>query len=208
VLPLGDTTVTWSATDAAHNTGTATQTVHVVDTTRPTITCPANVNGIVGQSVTLVTATATDIVDATPTIANNAPATFGPGGTTVHWTATDDSSNVARCDQKVTLIYRWSGFLSPVSNTTTNKVNAGATIVFKWTLKDFSNAYVKSLNVVTNKSFSGLKPPDATYSLKYDPVANQYVLNAKTPTGWKGSTRTFTLTLNDGTTHTATFKFA
>ncbi len=44
-FPVGITTVTYTATDAAGNTGTATQTVTVVDTTSPTITAPAAVTG-------------------------------------------------------------------------------------------------------------------------------------------------------------------
>jgi len=42
-FPLGINTVTWSATDTAGNTGTATHTVTIVDTTPPSITAPANV---------------------------------------------------------------------------------------------------------------------------------------------------------------------
>jgi hypothetical protein len=43
VFPLGNTTVTYSATDAHGNTGSATQVVTVVDNTPPQITCPANI---------------------------------------------------------------------------------------------------------------------------------------------------------------------
>ena len=39
-FPLGTTIVTWTATDAAGNVGTATQTVTVVDTTAPTVPSP------------------------------------------------------------------------------------------------------------------------------------------------------------------------
>jgi HYR domain len=38
LFPLGSTTVTWTATDAAGNESTATQTVSVIDTTNPEIT--------------------------------------------------------------------------------------------------------------------------------------------------------------------------
>jgi uncharacterized repeat protein (TIGR01451 family) len=43
VFPVGQTTITYSATDASQNTGTATQIVTVVDNTPPTISCPANI---------------------------------------------------------------------------------------------------------------------------------------------------------------------
>jgi len=43
VFPLGNTTVTYLATDAHGNTGSATQVVTVVDNTPPAISCPANI---------------------------------------------------------------------------------------------------------------------------------------------------------------------
>jgi uncharacterized repeat protein (TIGR03803 family) len=41
--PIGNTTVTWTATDASNNTVTCTQKVTVVDTENPTIVCAPNV---------------------------------------------------------------------------------------------------------------------------------------------------------------------
>ena len=42
-FPVGTTTITYSATDAHGNTGTATQTVTVIDNTPPVISCPASI---------------------------------------------------------------------------------------------------------------------------------------------------------------------
>ena len=42
VFPLGETTVTFSATDAAGNIGTETATVTVTDQTAPVLTAPAD----------------------------------------------------------------------------------------------------------------------------------------------------------------------
>ena len=107
VFPLGATTVTWTATDAAQNVATATQTVTVEDTTRPSLTVPSQVTveqtNADGTPVELGEATATDICDANPSIANDAPAVFPLGATTVLWTATDVSGNVARAEQQVTV---------------------------------------------------------------------------------------------------------
>jgi HYR domain/von Willebrand factor type A domain len=44
LFPLGSTTVTCSATDAAGNTGTGTGTITVVDTTPPTVACAEGMN--------------------------------------------------------------------------------------------------------------------------------------------------------------------
>ncbi len=104
-FPLGVTTVTYSATDAAGNIGTATQTVTVTDTTAPTITTQAAVMGTSGDNqpvaVTLGTATATDLVDGRVVVTNNAPATFPVGTTTVTYTATDTTGNTATVTQLV-----------------------------------------------------------------------------------------------------------
>ena len=42
-FPLGETVVTWTATDSSGNSATATQTVSVVDTTAPSIIAPDGV---------------------------------------------------------------------------------------------------------------------------------------------------------------------
>jgi len=108
-FPLGTTAVAWTATDASGNKATATQNVTVVDTTPPTfLTVPADVTVTQtspnGTPVNIGLATATDIVDASPTITNNAPALFLVGITTVTWTATDHSGNAATATQKVTVV--------------------------------------------------------------------------------------------------------
>ena len=104
----GATTVTWTATDAAGNVATATQTVLVNDTELPTIAAPASVAASTdaGQcsatGVALGRATAGDNCTGAA-VSNNAPATFAKGTTTVTWTATDASGNVATATQTVTV---------------------------------------------------------------------------------------------------------
>ena len=111
VFPLGTTTVTYTATDAAGNIATATQTVTLVDDTRPTITAPANVIRAASGITTLVT----DAELGTATAADNCPGVtiarsgvpagnlFPHGTTTITYTATDASGNTASATQTVTV---------------------------------------------------------------------------------------------------------
>ena len=103
VLPLGTTTVTWTATDTAGNTATAVQHVTVVDTTAPVLTCAADVDARYVAVPALGTPTAVDVVDADVVVTSDAPDAFALGTTTVTWTATDASGNAATCAQLVTL---------------------------------------------------------------------------------------------------------
>ena len=105
-FPVGVTTVTWNATDNAGNTGSATQTVTVNDTTPPTVTPPADVTVPSTGTLTdvdLGTASASDLVDGalTPTADNTGP--FPVGTTTVAWSATDNAGNTGTATQDVTV---------------------------------------------------------------------------------------------------------
>ena len=190
-----------------------------IDTTPPTITCPAPINGTVGQVVNLGTPVVSDIVDAMPTVTNNAPSSFGPGTTDVTWTVTDYSLNHASCTQTVTLRYVWLGFFQPIQNGILNLAKTGSTIPAKWALKDANGNFFSDLTVV--KSFTSsniacssgqLTDTIETYAsggsvFRYDLTANQYIYNWATLKSWAQSCRRLTLILNDDTIHTADFQF-
>ncbi len=102
--PVGTTTITWKATDAAGNMATCMQTITVKDTQAPVITCPANQVGVTNgvattATVTVPNPTATDNCDASPTInctRSDAQPFSNPvyplGTTTITCTATDHAS--------------------------------------------------------------------------------------------------------------------
>ena len=97
-FPLGTTTVTITARDAANNAGTGAFTVTVRDTTAPVVTPPANVvaeaTGASGAVVTYAAASATDTVWLSSLTYSQASGTLFPiGTTTVTATATDWASN-------------------------------------------------------------------------------------------------------------------
>ena len=105
---LGEHIITWSATDAAGNTGIALQTITVHDTTGPTIILPEDVTITVIKperiAIDIGQATATDVFGVV-SLTNDAPDNFGIGITRVFWTATDSNGNISRRFQLVTVIY-------------------------------------------------------------------------------------------------------
>ena len=98
LFPVGTTTVTCTATDAAGNDGTASLTVTVVDTTAPAITVPPNIKapatGPTGAVVTYAV-TASDVVDGDvpPTCSPASGSLFPVGTTTVTCDAVDAAGN-------------------------------------------------------------------------------------------------------------------
>ncbi len=137
-FPLGVTTVTFSATDAQGNTGTATATVTVVDQTAPVVTPPANITvaavDAYGTPATdpyiaafLNGATATDNVDGAIAPTNNAPAQFPIGATLVTFTAVDAYGNTGTATATVTVQNQTAPTVTPPANITVAAVNAAGT---------------------------------------------------------------------------------
>ena len=117
IFPLGATQVIWTVTDASGNTATCQMVVTVVDNQPPTITCPADLviecgsPDYVGQiNAWVVTATATDVCDASVTITTDYDGSSVPllscdhmSGLSITFTATDDAGNTSQCMKTVYL---------------------------------------------------------------------------------------------------------
>src|SRR5439155_236938 len=103
------TTVTCTAMDAAHNTGSCSFTVTVRDTTAPAVSCPSDIATeatSAAGAVATFTATASDLVDGATDVVTCAPAsgsTFALGSTTVTCTAMDAAHNTGTCSFSVTV---------------------------------------------------------------------------------------------------------
>ncbi len=121
-FPIGTTTVTCTAKDAAGNISLPIIfAVSVRDTTPPTIKMPPNIKavstGLLTQ-VNLGVPTVNDLVDPNPIIINNSPSQgFSVGSTQVIWTATDHSGNSATIIQIVTI--------TPSNNNDNNSSQSG-----------------------------------------------------------------------------------
>ena len=113
-FPVGESTVEFTATDAAGNTAVCTLTVTVqvgADSEAPVISCPADIvvsndPGVCGAVVSFADATATDnsgSATVSQTGGLSSGSTFPVGTTVVEYTATDAAGNTATCSFNVTV---------------------------------------------------------------------------------------------------------
>ncbi|MBQ0786757.1 MAG: HYR domain-containing protein, partial [Oceanihabitans sp.] len=114
--PVGDTIITWTATDAAsNNSSTCDQTITISDNELPVIICPLDITQTTDTAscdaiVTILEPTAIDNCTGTITyngVRNDALLVTDPypvGDTIITWTATDAASNnSSTCDQTITI---------------------------------------------------------------------------------------------------------
>ena len=131
-FPLGETIVTWTASDNAGNSVSGTQLVTVVDTTSPSIDTPENIvaeaTGLEGNSITLENSTAEDKIEVS-SITNDAPETFPLGETIVTWTATDSSGNSVSETQLVTVVDTTSPSILQLEDIVTDATSSTSNII-------------------------------------------------------------------------------
>jgi hypothetical protein len=127
-----------------------------------------------------------------------------------------NNSPAATCTYSV--IYLWTGFFQPVDNTNLNVTKAGSAIPVKFNLGGnqglaiFFASYPSSSQVNCDAITEDQDTIEETVnaggsSLTYDNTASQYIYVWKTDKSWAGKCRRLDVKLNDGTTHSAFFKF-
>lgn len=221
---LGGTSVNCSATDVAGNTGTGSFTITVQDTTAPTLSnMPTNQTAVASSSsgavVTYADPTATDAVDATPTVSclPASGSTFALGSTSVSCTATDAADNTSAASRfTVTIQYAASKVLQPINEDGSSKFKLNSTVPVKIKLSGASagigdaviiQSFSKLTNSVWGDELEGASTatPHSGNALRYDQASDQYIFNLATkPLG----TGTFRVTLNLGGGKTETAEFS
>jgi hypothetical protein len=134
-FPFGATTVTCSATDLSGNTGSASFTVTVVDTTPPVVTVPSDMTGEAtgpGGAVVTYSASAVDLVDGTLTPTCGplpSGSTFPFGATTVTCSATDTRGNTGSASFTVTVVDTTPPVVTVPSDRTVQATGPGGAVV-------------------------------------------------------------------------------
>jgi len=107
VFPIGETTVTWTAVDASDNSAITTQTVTIVDTTKPGLSIPQDqtveASSLQETLEEIGQAGAHDITGIS-SIVQHAPDVFPLGSTLIAWTATDNHGNITTAYQTITVV--------------------------------------------------------------------------------------------------------
>jgi hypothetical protein len=114
--------------------------------------------------------------------------------------------------------YDFSGFYAPVANPDTfNVVKAGAGVALKFSLGGDQGLDIFAAGSPAVRFFPCASPPGngipvATSTaggstLSYAPLTDTYTYNWKTQKSWRGMCGELQMSLDDGTTHSALFKF-
>jgi hypothetical protein len=212
------------ATDGAGNQSDPVTGSVKVDATNPTFDACTGGPFTQGSGTGSQQSVAIDATDAHSGM-NNAGSTLSGmvntstiGDKTVTFTAKDNVGHeiTKQCTYKV--IYNFSGFFRPVDNDgVINTVKAGQSIPVKFSLSSdqvlsiFAASSPASQKVACDAgaALDALEETATAGSsgLSYDASIDQYNYVWKSDKAWAGSCRKLSVTLIDGTVHTANFKF-
>ena len=216
-------TVTYSATANGFTTE-VTRVVTVQDTVAPVITLNGANPMVVGFGTVFTDpgATASDGCAGNLTssiVVTGSVNTNLVGFYALTYTVSDPSGH---SDTKVRTVevspYNFTGFFAPVDNLPVlNEMKAGAAAPVKFSLGGnqglniFAAGSPSSVQVSCSSGVP-VSPVEETEtagqsSLSYDAASDRYKYTWKTESSWKNTCRQLTVTLRDGTVHTANFKF-
>ena len=225
----GRTTVTRSVTDRSGNRSapSAALAVHV-DGMPPTLSlsgCPTT--AVLQGSTVVVSASASDGQSG---IAVRPPAshvldTSVVGLRQLTLSATDNVGHITTRTCSYDVVYRFTGFASPIVNfsdqtATSNKVRAGSVVRLKFSLDGNQGGDIIAGGSPSSVPIVGCGAltvpldwgdptggPDGS-GLAFDPKTGHYTYSWQTQSAWADTCRQFVLTLDDGSSHRANFRFS
>ncbi len=153
---------------------------------------------------------------ATCTGPTHAYATYGTYPVTVAVTDSDGNTTSATADH--TVVFALAGFFAPLDNPPmVNAVKAGSAVPVKFGLSGDKGLAILAAGSPVSRpvSCASSVPTGGAAStstagasgLQYDPATATYTYVWKTVKAWAGTCRELSVTLVDGTTHTALFVF-
>jgi hypothetical protein len=210
----GTTVVTCTATDAALNSAEASFNVTVQDTIKPTIalTTPTAISYTFHQIVNANYSCAdsgSGVASCVGTVANGSAinTSLPLGSKTFSVVATDVAGNSDTTSVTYTLVgYTFGGFKNPLT-LTDKDFKKSSTIPVKFVITDLNGAPISG--AVATLKVNGVPAVSSGGSnsgmlFRYDASAGQYIFNLSTKSLHTG-VNTLLVTLDDGTTRTATF---
>jgi hypothetical protein len=213
--------------------GTATQSVSFKrDATAPSLSPVVSPNTVLVNAPATAVSNASDAFSGLASESCGSVTTSSVGSKSVSCSARDKAGNSASASASYQVIYNFRGFFVPVQNAPAlNRVKAGWVVPFSFNLGGNFGKNVITKTESSPISCSTLAPQGSasptqqgsSYSQSSEQARSAwgvssnltsssysytlYVYLWKTDTAWKNTCRQFTLTLNDGTTHQANFKF-
>ena len=205
--PLGATTITWKATDAAGNSTVKAQTITVEDREAPILTVPVEitVGTDAGKNFATVNpgiATATDNCDSsvspTASRSDNQPlnATYPLGTTTITWKAVDAAGNPAVKTQTVTVEDREAPTLTSLSVDKPElwpPDHRMVDIAVAYTVSDNADANpTVTLSVTSNEPDNGLGDGDTAGDIV---IVDSHRVRLRAERSSQGTGRVYTITV-------------
>ena len=216
----GSHTLDYFSVDVAGNTEATSTLSFQIDATPPTITITVPVAGAsytLGQVVNAAFS-CTDALSGKDTCAGSGSpidtGSIGPHTFTV--SASDLAGNTSNKSVTYNVVYPFNGFFSPVDNPPTlNTVQAGSAIPLKFSLGAdrglaiFESGYPRSgaVSCATSAPQDDIEETVTAGGSSLSYGGGQYVYVWKTDKAWKSTCRVLEMKLNDGSLHTALFKF-
>lgn len=187
-FPIGDTTITYTATDISGNFATGIQIITIQDTTNPVF---STINDITKEAtntntpVTITNPTVTDIFSVS--ITNNSTGSYPLGDTLILFTATDSNGNIATNTQRITI----QDTTSPLITIPNNVIIEATAINTPYTVSNANATDIFNVNITNNA-------PN-TFDL-----GNTTIIHTATDSTGNNSTGIQTVTIQDTTPPTIT----